>query len=390
MPPESLVRDTSAITGAGYTKISRASGVSVAALALECCHKAILDAGLARQDIDGIISYSVGDSVPVRDVATALGLPSLQWANDTHGGGPESCGIIAQAALAIAGGLCKHVLCFRALNGRSGARMGQLGSHPTSATGYGGDLQFMAPFGYAGPPHRNAMAMRRHMALYGTAAEQFGAVAVTLRANAVHNERAIMRAPITLDDYLASRFIAEPLRLLDCCQETDAGCALIVSRADLARSMPHRPAHVMSFAYGGGPGPSVHRDKDPDFTTLFPRYIAQGLFDRAGVSVADVDVAEIYDAFTITVICQLEDFGFCNKGEGGPFVQAGHIALNGRIPVGTHGGLLSEGYMHGFNNIAEAVSQIRGDAGARQVKDAEIVLCSGFGGNVGSALLLRR
>jgi len=384
------VKDKAAITGVGYTKISRSSGLSVAALALEACSKAIADAGLGPADVDGIISYSVNDSVSVRDAATALGLPNIQWLDDIYGGGPESCAVIGRAAMAIASGLCNHVLCFRAMNGRSGARMGQLGSRPATPGGYGGASQFMTPFGYAGPPQRNAMMARRHMAVYGTTHDQMGIIAVTLRANAVHNERAIMRQPITLDDYHSSRWVAEPFHLLDCCQETDAGCAMMVSRAGLARSMPHRPAYVMAFAYGGGPGPSVHRDKDPDFTTMFPKYIAPGLFQRAGVTVADVDVAELYDAFTFTLLCQLEDFGFCEKGEGGPFVEAGHIAPSGTVPVGTHGGLLSEGYIHGFNNVAEAVSQLRGDAGKRQVRDAEIALCSGFGGNVGSALLLRR
>ncbi|MBI3744020.1 MAG: acetyl-CoA acetyltransferase [Chloroflexi bacterium] len=387
--PTNTAKDQAAVSGVGYTKITRNSGVSVMTLALEACYNAIRDAGLTPKDVDGILSYSVNDSVPVREVAMALGMAGTHWQNDVQGGGSQSCAIVAQAAMAIASGLCKHVVCFRAMNGRSGVRMGRLRTS-AGATGFGGTTQFMAPFGFGGPPMTYAMMARRHMIEYGTTNDQLGAIAVTLRANALHNERAVMRDPLTLDDYRASRWVAQPFHLLDCCQETDAACAMIVSRADIARDMPHRPAYVTSFAYGGGPNPGPQLDKYDDFTTMFPKYIAPGLFARAGITVADVDVAEIYDAFTFTVLCQVEDFGFCKKGEGGPFVESGNIALTGKIPVGTHGGLLNEGYVHGLNNVAEAVGQLRGRAGRRQVKDAEIALCSGFGGNVGSALLLRR
>ena len=380
---------SAAITGVGYTRISRNSGVSVAALALEASHNAVQDAGLTPRDIDGVLSYSVNDSVSVRDVATALGIAEAQWFNDINGGGSQSCAIIAQAAMAVTSGLCRHVLCYRAMNGRSGVRMGRLGTSG-GPSGVSGAAQFMAPFGFAGPPQTYAMMARRHMAAFGTTSDQLGIIAVTLRANAVNNERAIMRAGITLDDYRQSRWVAEPFRLLDCCQETDAACAMVVSRSDVAGSLPHPPISVLSFAYGGGPAPSGQLDKYSDFTTMFPAFIAPGLFQRAGVTVEDVDIAEIYDAFTFTVLCQLEDFGFCKKGEGGPFVEAGNIAPGGKIPVGTHGGLLSEGYIHGFNNVAEAVQQLRWEAGPRQVAGVEIGLCSGFGGNVGSALLLRR
>jgi len=392
MPPENPIGDKAAITGVGYTPITRNSGVSVASLAFEACGNAIKDAGLTPQDIDGVITYSpANDTISVRDVQTGFGMTNNQWNCDISGGGTQSCSSIAQAAMVIASGLCNHVLAFRAMNGRTGVRMGGMGGlgRGSSQTA-GGSRQWVSPFGFGGAPQSYAMMARKHMATYGTTQEHLGNIAVTLRANAQHNERAIMRSPITLEDYHNSRWVAEPFHLLDCCQETDAGCAMVISRADLAKSMPHPPAYIMSFAYGGGPGINTELDKYADFTTMFPKFIAPGLFARAGITPEDVDVAEIYDAFTFTVLCQVEDFGFCEKGEGGPFIAEGNIAPTGKIPVGTHGGLLSEGYIHGFNNVAEAVSQVRGDAGVRQIPNVEIALASGFGGNMGSALLLHR
>ncbi len=290
--------------------------------------------------------------------------------------------------MAVALGLCRHVLVYRALNGRSGRR---LGHSPDAAQDYvGGPQQFSIPFGQLGPAHSYGMLARRHMIEYGTTTEHFGHVAVTLRANAVKNERAIMRNPITLEDHRESRWIAEPFRLLDCCQETDGACALVVSSSEIARDLPHPPAYLSSFALGGRGASALTPDKVDDFTSFFPAHIAPGLYARAGIEIGDIDLAALYDAFTFLVIAQLEDFGFCKKGEGGPFVADGQIAPGGSIPVGTNGGLLSEGYVHGLNNVLEAVSQLRGDAGARQVDGVEVALASGWGANVGSALILRR
>ena len=389
---ESNAKDKAAITGVGYTKITRNSGTSVGPLAFEACSNAIKDAGLTPGDIDGILSYSMQDSVGVGEVSAGLGMKSVHWWNNILGGGSQSCAIVAQASMAVASGLCDHVLCYRALNGRSGIRMGKLISTTMTASvakEYPGPGQWSAPYGFAGPPMQYAMMARKHMETYGTTHDHLGTIAVTLRSNALKNERAIMRTPITMEDYHSSRWIAEPFHMLDCCLETDAGCAMVVSRAELAKDMPHPPAYIMSFAYGGGPFMGT-MDKYEDFTTMFPKYLAPGLFARAGITVKDVKAAELYDAFTFALLCQIEDFGFCAKGEGGPFIAEGHTALNGSIPVSTHGGLLSEGYIHGFNNVAEGVSQVRGTAGERQVKDAEIVLCSGFAGTFGSGLLLRR
>jgi acetyl-CoA acetyltransferase len=224
---------------------------------------------------------------------------------------------------------------------------------------------------------------------YGTTERQLGTVAVQLRANAAANERAMMRSPITIDDYFSSRWIAEPFRLLDCCQETDGACAVVVSRSDRAADRPWPPVYISSFAIGGAGAPAIPLDRYPDYTTSFAAHIASGLYRRAGIGPEEIDVAAIYDAFTFLVVVQLEDFGFCKKGEGGAFVEDGQIAPTGRIPVGTNGGLLSEGYVHGLNNLFEAVSQLRGRADRRQIDGARVALVSGWGANVGSALILR-
>ena len=388
MDAPDFARNRSAITGMGYTPFSRKSGLPVEALALQASLAAIQDAGLAPRDIDGVVSYGVGDTAPVRSVAQALGLEASNWYVDLFGGGSFSCLSVANAAMAVSLGLCKHVLVYRALNGRSGQRFGR--SSSAGLPSVGGAEQFSVPFGQLAPVQSYGMLARRHMIEYGTTTEHFGHVAVTLRANAASNERAIMREPITLEDHRESRWIAEPFRLLDCCQETDGACALVVSRSEIARDLPHPPVHLSSYAIGGRGASALSPDKVEDFTTFFPAHIAPGLYERAGIEVGDIDLAALYDAFSFLIIAQLEDFGFCAKGEGGPFVAEGHIRPQGTIPVGTNGGLLSEGYVHGLNNVLEAVSQLRGDAGARQVEGVEVALASGWGANVGSALVLTR
>jgi acetyl-CoA acetyltransferase len=238
-----------------------------------------------------------------------------------------------------------------------------------------------------------AMWCRRHMIRYGTTAEQLGEVAVTCRANATLNSRAMQRDPMTMDDYMASRFIVEPFRLLDICLESDGACAVLVTSADRAKDMAKPPVYVMGAAYGGGPNQGedlFDAIRWPEHAENYAKYIAEDLWGGAGVSPKDVDVAEIYDCFTYSVLMQLEGLGFCNEGEGGSFVQGGRIARDGELPINTHGGLLSEAYIHGFNHVIEAVSQLRGDAGERQVRDAEIALTTAGAMTCGSAMVLRR
>ncbi|BBK41675.1 lipid-transfer protein [Allostella vacuolata] len=382
------LRDKYCIAGIGSTEFSKASGRTVLDLASTACLAALDDAGVSPDEVDGIVSFHFNDSVPAIAVATQLGVPAVRYAVDTAGGGNAANLIVLQAVAAIEAGLAETVLCYRAMNGRSGFRLG--GGRDMSAHGI---TQYTAPFGWITYPQAMAMWCRRHMIEYGTTAEQLGQVAITARANAVLNERAMQRLPMSMDDYLASRFIVDPFRLYDICLESDGACAVLVTRADRARDLRQRPVHIMGGAYGGGPNQGedlFDALRWPDHSHNYARYIAADLWGKAGVGPADVDVAEIYDCFTYSVLMQLEGLGFCREGEGGPFVADGNIARDGPLPVNTHGGLLSEAYIHGFNHVIEAVSQLRGHAGARQVPDAEIALTTAGAMTCGSALVLRR
>ena len=387
------LRDRAAIVGVGYTPFTPDSGVSTLTLAADAILAALADAGLSVADVDGIATHRVGDSVPPWVAAPALGIRTVNWFHDQFGGGSVSHAVIGQAALAVAAGVADVVVCYRAINARSEFRMGGTGRRGAPMF----DTQYQVPYGYFAPPQQFAMFTRAHMIKYGTTHEQLGQVAVTQRGHARHNERALKRDPITLDDYLASRWIAEPLRLLDCCLETDGACAIVITSAERARDLRHPVVLISAAAWGGGdsflsggssPGSSGHTD----FTVTEAARLAPRLYRMAGLGPADIDVAEIYDCFTYSVIVQLEDYGFCAKGEGGPFAASGATGMGGVIPVNTHGGFLSEGYVHGINHIAEAVAQLRGTAGVRQVPGAEVALSTAQPGYVlagTSALILR-
>jgi acetyl-CoA acetyltransferase len=382
------LRDKYCIAGIGETAYSKASGRTVLDLASEACAKAADDAGLALDEIDGLVSFHFNDSVPAIAVASSLGIPRAMYAVDYSGGGNAANLIILAAVAAIEAGLAKHVLCYRAMNGRSGFRLG--GGREFTASG---PTQYTAPFGWITYPQAMAMWCRRHMIEYGTTSEQLAAVAINGRANAALNERAMQRTPITLDDYMASRMIVEPFRMLDICLESDGACAVLVTSREHARDLRHKPVHIMGGAYGGGPDQGddlFDALRWPDHAHNYAHYIADDLWKSAGVGPADVDVAEIYDCFTYSVLMQLEGLGFCKPGEGGAFVQGGRIARDGALPVNTHGGLLSEAYIHGLNHVLEAVRQLRGDCGPRQVRDAEIALTTAGAMTCGSALVLRK
>lgn len=382
------LRDKYAIAGVGETPYTKNSGTPVLNLAVEACRRAAADAGVAVGEIDGIISYNFNDSAPAIGVATALGIPAAGYAVDFAGGGNAANLITLAATAAIEAGLAKTVLCFRAMNGRSGFRLG--GGREFHARGI---TQYTAPFGWITYPQAMAMWCRRHMIKYGTTAEHLGEVAVSTRSNAMLNPRAMQRSPMTMDDYLASRFIVDPFRLYDICLESDGACAVLVTSSDRARDMKKKPVYIMGGAYGGGPNQGedlFDAIRWPEHARNYSAYIADDLWKSAGVGPADIDVAEIYDCFTYSVLMQLEGFGFCKEGEGGPFVASGAIRRDGALPVNTHGGLLSEAYIHGFNHVLEAVRQLRGEAGPLQVEDAEIALTTAGAMTCGSAMVLRR
>lgn len=368
--------DRTAVVGVGYTPFTKDSQVSTLTLACRAIMAALADAGLDPSDVDGLATHRVGDSAPPSLVGPALGLDDPSWYLDQFGGGSVSHAVAGQAALAVAAGLADTVVFYRAINARSEFRMGQA-ANPSP------EVQYQAPYGLTAPVQHFALAARAHMLRYGTTEEHLGQIAVRQRAHAAKNPRALMRTPITLDDYLASRWIAEPFRLLDCCLETDGACALVITTAERARSLRRTPVLISAAAWGGGQ--SFLSGADPTVSaaaTLAPR-----LYGQAGLTPADIDVAQLYDCFTYSVLVQLEDYGFCAKGDGGPFAASGEGP-----PVNTHGGFLSEGYVHGINHLAEAVSQLRGDAGDRQVPGARVALSTSQPGYIlpaTSALILR-
>ncbi len=381
------LRDKYSIAGIGYTEFSKKSGRTVRSLASEACIKATADAGLKVSDIDGIVSYNFNDSAPAIAVATEIGVPQAGYAVDFLSGGNAANLIILSAVAAIEAGLAKNVLCYRAMNGRSGFRLG--GGRDLSAYNI---TQYTAPFGWITYPQAMAMWCRRHMIEYGTTNEQLGEIAVQFRKNAEHNERAMQRTPITMDDYYNSRMIVDPFHMLDICLETDGACAVLVTSADRAKDMKHKPIHIMGGAYGGGPNQGedlFDAIRWPDHAHNYAPYIADDLWKSAGIGPKDVDIAQIYDCFTYSIVMQLEGLGFCKPGEGGPFVQGGRIAPDGELPLNTAGGLLSEGYIHGLNHVVEAVQQLRGDAGVRQVPNVETCLTTAGAMTCGSALVLR-
>lgn len=379
------LRDRAAITGIGATEFRADSGMSVAKLAVTACTAAVADAGLVRDDIDGLVTFHDNDSSPVRDVATALGLPALRWWSDTLCGGNWACAAVAQAAMAVATGMANHVLVYRAMNGRSGKRMGRFGGARTD-----GAYQFLAPYGFGTPAQIFGMFARRHMHEFGTTKEDLGHVAITLREHASRNERAVARDPLTMREYLEARVIADPFSLYDCCRETDGAVALVVSASEAAAGLRHTPVYVHAAVHGAGNAPRLPFDRWADFSSSCFGRLGDELFAKSAYHRADVDVALLYDAFTFEVIHQLEEIGFCGRGEGGAFVREGNIGLGGRLPVNPHGGLLSEGYIHGLNHSVEAVAQLRGDCGARQVDGASLALVTAYGFVSGGMLLLRR
>jgi acetyl-CoA acetyltransferase len=385
-------RDRCAISGIGATEFSRDSGRSVLSLATQASLAAITDAGLTPQDIDGIIRCDM-DAVRNNDLVDALGMTHLDYYGDAGPGGVAPTAMIAQAVAAVVSGMAKNVLCYRSLNGRSGRRFG-LSSVTSSSVGGGGTYdELFLPYGLLTPGQIFALIAQRHMHEYGTNEKDLGAIAIACRNRANENPHAQMYGrPLTMDDYLAARWISRPLRLYDFCLETDGAAAVIVTSTERARDAPNPPVLIRAAASGTlvnpQPGiqfPVVLRD---DIATLPAKAVAETLYRRAGLGPADIDVAQLYDCFSITVLLQIEDYGFCAKGEGGAFVSSGAIESGGSLPINTGGGHMSEGYIHGMNHIVEGARQIRGTS-TSQVPGAETCLVTNTPLPPGSALILR-
>jgi acetyl-CoA acetyltransferase len=374
-----------AVTGVGYTELSKRSERSVLDLATEACRGAVADAGAKLPEVDGVLSFSVAnDSVPSEAVATTLALPGLRFVMDFHQGGQSPCFMVQLATMAVAQGYADSVLVFRALNGRSGTRVGH-------AALRGGGGQFRYPIGYGAYLMNIAMWARRYLYETGQGAEELAAVAIAQRAYAQLNERAIVRQPLDLETYLAAPMVAEPFRAPDCTSEVDGACAVLVTSLERARDLLWPPAVVRSAAYRAGARPGLDIGDQllfDDYTRNFTGLLREELFGRAGITPADVDFAQIYDCFTSTVLFGLEGLGFCGRGEAGAFVRSGATALNGSLPTNTNGGLLAEGYLHGMNSVAEAVLQVQGRCGQRQVPRHEVGVVTSGALVDGSALVL--
>jgi acetyl-CoA acetyltransferase len=388
-----MAKFNAVIAGVGYTEYSKNSGKTVLSLTTECCKAALEDAGVNPEEVDGIAEFSVGDSVPTEAISHALGVP-LFYSIDWYSGGFAPCALIANAAAAIDTGLAKTVLVYRTMNGRSGVRLG--GSETVAEFLRPKRVgQYRIPYGWQSYGQHMAMACRRHMEIYGTKPEHLGAIAIHQRNNAMINERAVVRKPLTMEEYLSSRMITDPFRLPDMSLETDGGCALLMTSPERAKDCRKKPVYIKSAGYYGGIGSGGSGDPLwidsflwPDLTENFTKPLFSKLYKEAGIGPKDVDIAEIYDCFTHTVLLGLEGLGFCAKGEGGPFAASGAIGIKGEIPVNTNGGMLSEAYIHGMNVVAEAILQLRGECGERQVPDAKIAVVTSGALSTGSGLIL--
>lgn len=368
------LKSQGAITGIGETAYLRASPSSAFELQIEASLAAIRDAGLNPKEIDGIIPIGI-TGAPAEAFVTNFGIPDLRFSALTPMGGASGIAAIQCAIAAVTTGVCNHVLIAAGRNVSSGAKAGvRIHQMPQFHL----VTEFELPQGAVAPAQLYAPMARRHMELYGTTTRQFAEVAVTIRDHALLNDNAVMKKPITVEDHQTARMIADPFRLLDCSLESDGGAAFVVSRTDHARDMRQPVVQVLGIAEGHPDSPSSITQR-PDLTRLGIAKAAPKAFGMAGVTHADIDVAEIYDCFTYIVICQLEDMGFCAKGEGGPFVEGGRLRLGGPLPTNTHGGLLSQAHMLGMNHVVELVRQLRGHGGRAQVADAEVGLCTGYG-----------
>jgi acetyl-CoA acetyltransferase len=355
---------------------------------------AIEDAGIKPAVIDAVIlPGGAGGGGTAGDFIANLGLPNLAYTTSLQEMGGAMCvAALECAASAIASGIARYALIPMCCRFYSGRKARQVNSDPGSGLQSAETIRdYYAPFGVGAPPQHYAWMTQRHMQLYGTTHEQLGAVAVAMRKHAQLHPNALMRAiPMDMADYLASRWVSYPYRLLDCCLETDGAAALLVTSAERARDLRERPVYVSGIA-SGHPFPPHDLPNRPDILKMGLDFCAPRAFAMAGVTPSDMDFAEIYDCFTGQMLLQIESAGFCKRGEGGPFVEGGRIELGGELPINTHGGLLSQAHNSGMNHLVEAVVQLRHAAGARQVGDAELGLVTGWGGHGhGSLAILRR
>lgn len=364
------LRNRAAIVGVGASPQGRVPGSTSASLAITAFKAALDDAGLGKEEIDGLLTMpgttSPEGSLNYLRLGEALGINPAYTGSLTMGGGTAGA-LVQMAAMAIATGMATTVACVFGDAAKTG------GYRFNRASGW---VDSWGIWGMLGAAGNSAVTASRHMALYRTTSAQLAEVAVACRHHASLNEQAVMREPITIADHQASRFIVEPLRLLDCCLISDGGVCIIVTSPERARDLKQKPVLIR----GMGQGYTTENLGSEDWWYVpHQKDACERAFRMASVAPADIDVAQLYDNFTMSVLLWLEHAGFCAPGEGGPFVEGGAIRLGGRLPVNTAGGNLSESYMEGWLHIVEGVRQMRGACGARQVEGAELCLVTGRG-----------
>ncbi|TWS99698.1 hypothetical protein [Reyranella sp. CPCC 100927] len=403
------LRDKYAIVGVGETTYTRGSGISTRALGTWAVRNAIADAGLKPGDVDGMLSYQSGDSTFSTFISGDLGM-RLNFYMDVFGGGSSTEALIGLAIGAMEAGMCKAVVIFRAMNGFSQVRIGGTGARAVAPVT--GDMLHGRAYGWQSAGQMFSPTFLRHMYDYGTRPEQVAAVKAIHSEHASNNPKAYYKQRLTVEDVLSSRIICKPLHLLDCCVETDNGTAIVITSAERARDCKNHPVLIRGVVGRcSKPRLDMHYQAGP-ISTVAGHYAREILWPNAGVGPEDVDVTGSYDAFTFTTMLQLEDYGFCKKGEGGDYVSNGTIRLGGRRPNNTSGGHLCEGYTHGVNMVVENVRQLRHDAddscpvgpdgkrqhtydysegGCRQVKNCEVSANLGWAmPGTGSAMVMRR
>src|SRR3954470_7739333 len=401
------LRDKYAIVGVGETTYTRGSNMTTRALGTWALRNAAADAGIKTSDIDGMLSYSNNDSTSATFMAGDIGA-RLNFYMDCIGGGSSTEALIGIAIGVMEAGLCKCVAIFRAMNGFSQVRIGGTGAR--SAAPVNGDMLHNRAYGWQSAGQNFAPTFMRHMYDYGTKPEQVAAVKVAHSKHASNNPKAYYKKRYTVEDVLNSRWICKPLHLLDCCVETDNATAIIVTSAERARDLRQRPIYIMGVV---GRVTKARGDtfyNDAPITSVAGKYAAPRVFGMAGVTPEDIHVTGSYDAFTFTTMLQLEDYGFCKKGEGGAYVSSGIIELGGKRPNNTNGGHLCEGYTHGMSMVIENVRQLRvtiddscpgaaegkhthdyAKGGCSQVSGPETTMNQGWGmPPLGSALIMRR
>ncbi len=380
------INDATAIVGIGQTEWGKGLEDSELVLALRAIKAALDDAGIEPGEVDGLSSYTLETSDEV-DIARNLGLGDVTWFSQVGYGGGAGCGVVGHAAVAVATGQANVAVAWRS------RKRGAAASRPWSqvASRVGGSHQWSRPFGLLRPVDEIAMLARRYFHEFGGTREQLAAVAVTVRQHANRNPAAMMyEKPLTVEQYLEARWISEPLCLFDNCLESDGAAAVVIVSAERARDLDVSPAFIHSFAQSIPQQHQVMTNYFGDDPLKGPAWAcADLLWKNSDLTPADVDVAQLYDAFSPLVPLSLEGYGFCERGEGLAFCQDGGISWDGgRLPVNTSGAGMSEAYVHGFNLITEAVRQVRGTSTA-QVDGANVSLVTSGEGVPTSALLLR-